>query len=226
MPKKFKLSSLTSKQGLITGSILGLGASLTAAYFLVPIFEKSESNAVEIVEVAKTLEQTEDKYADTANELKETQGDLTLSNKKLNELTNVESDLKDAKNQISELETASQKDGEAIEDLQTQVEDKESNIQDLTQKKVVLNRIIEAKELAIKQRSEWIKELEKHDDIVIENATNLVENFMKISDSKDKDMNSRARDELLLNTLSLVNTLESRLNKRRIFLEDLDSKIN
>lgn len=226
MPKKFKLSSLTSKQGLITGSILGLGASLTAAYFLVPIFEKSESNAVEIVEVAKTLEQTEDKYVDTANELKETQGDLNLSNKKLTELTNVESDLNNAKNQITELETASQKDGEAIEELQTQVENKESDIQDLTQKKVVLNSIIEAKEMAIKQRSEWIKDLEKHDDIVIENATNLVENFMKISDSKDKDMNSRARDELLLNTLTLVNTLESRLNKRRIFLEELDSKLN
>ncbi|RUM82378.1 MAG: hypothetical protein DSZ17_04265, partial [Candidatus Thioglobus sp.] len=75
-------------------------------------------------------------------------------------------------------------------------------------------------------RSKWIKDLEKHDDIVIKNATNLVENFMKISDSKDEDMNSRAKDKLLIDTLSLVTMLESRLNKRRIFLEELSNKIN
>ena len=48
---------------------------------------------------------------------------------------------------------------------------------------------------------------------------------MKISDSNDADMNSRAKDKLLIDTLSLVTMLESRLNKRRIFLEELSDKI-
>jgi len=57
------------------------------------------------------------------------------------------------------------------------------------------------------------------------NATNLVENFMKISDSEDKEMNSFAREKLLMDTLTLVNTLESRLNKRRIYLKELSDKL-
>ena len=48
---------------------------------------------------------------------------------------------------------------------------------------------------------------------------------MKISDSEDEDMNSRAREKLLMDTLTLVNTLESRLNKRRIYLTELSDKL-
>ena len=38
-------------------------------------------------------------------------------------------------------------------------------------------------------------------------------------------MNSFAREKLLMDTLTLVNTLESRLNKRRIYLEELSDKL-
>jgi len=204
--KKFKLSSLTSKAGLISGSILGVAASLAAAYYLVPIFEKSESNAVEIVKVNKDLVKTEDTLADATNELKETHTDLKASKIKIDSLSHVESDLE--------------------RELQEQVESQDENIQALEEKKEFLKNVINEKKIAIKNRSKWIKDLEKHDDIVIKNATNLVENFMKISDSKDEDMNSRAKDKLLIDTLSLVTMLESRLNKRRIFLEELSNKIN
>jgi len=213
--KKFKLSSLTSKAGLISGSILGVVASLAAVYYLVPIFEKSEVNAVEIVKVNKDLVKTEDNLADATNELKETHTDLKASKIKIDSLSHVESDLETAKSQILELEDASQKDGTAIGELQEQVESQDENIQALEEKKEFLKNVINEN-----------KDLEKHDDIVIKNATNLVENFMKISDSKDEDMNSRAKDKLLIDTLSLVTMLESRLNKRRIFLEELSNKIN
>ncbi|MCS5588573.1 MAG: hypothetical protein NZ824_01250 [Candidatus Thioglobus sp.] len=222
---KFKLSSLTSKSGLITGSILGIVGSVAAAYYLVPIFEKSEENAVEIVKVNENLEKTEDALADTSNELKETHTDLKASKVKIESLSHVESDLKTAKGQISELEEASQKDGAAIGELQEQVETQDENIQALTKTKEKLNGVIADNRTAIKKRAEWIKDLENHDDIVIKNATNLVENFMKISDSRDEDMNSRSKDKLLIDTLSLVTMLESRLNKRRIFLEELSEKI-
>ena len=223
--KKFRLSSLTSKAGLITGSILGVVASLAAAYYLVPIFEKSELNAVEIVQVNEDLVKTEDTLADTTNELKETHTDLKASKVKIESLSHVESDLHTAKGQISELEDASQKDGIAIGELQEQVESQDENIQALEEKKEFLKNVINEKKIAIKNRSKWIKDLEKHDDIIIKNATDLVENFMKISDSEDEDMNSRAREKLLMDTLTLVNTLESRLNKRRIYLKELSDKL-
>ena len=223
--KKFRLSSLTSKAGLITGSILGVVASLAAAYYLVPIFEKSELNAVEIVQVNEDLVKTEDTLADTTNELKETHTDLKASKVKIESLSHVESDLHTAKGQISELEDASQKDGIAIGELQEQVESQDENIQTLEEKKEFLKNVINEKKIAIKNRSKWIKDLEKHDDIIIKNATDLVENFMKISDSEDEDMNSRAREKLLMDTLTLVNTLESRLNKRRIYLTELSDKL-
>ena len=223
--KKFRLSSLTSKAGLITGSILGVVASLAAAYYLVPIFEKSELNAVEIVQVNEDLVKTEDTLADTTNELKETHTDLKAPKVKIESLSHVESDLHTAKGQISELEDASQKDGIAIGELQEQVESQDESIQTLTKTKEKLNNVIVDNKIAIKKRAKWIKDLENHDDIVIKNATNLVENFMKISDSNDADMNSRAKDKLLIDTLSLVTMLESRLNKRRIFLEELSDKI-
>lgn len=222
---KFKLSSLTSKQGLIVGSVMGVVASLAGSYFLIPIFEKSEENAIEIVKVNKNLVKTEDNLADTTNELKETQDDLSISNKKVASLSNVESELRGAQQQISELEDASQKDGASIGELQEQVESQDESIQSLTDKTAQLNQVIKEKKLAIKQRSQWIKDLKKHDDTVIKNATNLVENFMKISDSEDKDMNSFAREKLLMDTLTLVNTLESRLNKRRIYLKELSEKL-
>ena len=223
--KKFRLSSLTSKAGLITGSILGVVASLAAAYYLVPIFEKSELNAVEIVQVNEDLVKTEDTLADTTNELKETHTDLKASKVNIESLSHVESDLHTAKGQISELEDASQKDGIAIGELQEQVESQDENIQALEEKKEFLKNVINEKKIAIKNRSKWIKDLEKHDDIIIKNATDLVENFMKISDSEDEDMNSRAREKLLMDTLTLVNTLESRLNKRRIYLTELSDKL-
>ena len=223
--KKFKLSSLTSKAGLISGSILGVVASLAAVYYLVPIFEKSEVNAVEIVKVNKDLVKTEDTLADATNELKETHTDLKASKIKIDSLSHVESDLETAKSQILELEDASQKDGAAIGELQEQVESQDENIQALEEKKEFLKNVINEKKIAIKNRSKWIKDLEKHDDIIIKNATNLVENFMKISDSKDEDMNSFAREKLLMDTLTLVNTLESRLNKRRIYLTELSDKL-
>ncbi|MDG2395927.1 hypothetical protein [Candidatus Thioglobus sp.] len=222
---KFKLSSLTSKQGLIVGSVMGVVASLAGSYFLIPIFEKSEENAIEIVKVNENLVKTEDNLADTTNELKETQDDLSISNKKVASLSNVESELRGAQQQISELEDASQKDGASIGELQEQVESQDESIQSLTDKTAQLNQVIKEKKLAIKQRSQWIKDLKKHDDTVIKNATNLVENFMKISDSEDKDMNSFAREKLLMDTLTLVNTLESRLNKRRIYLKELSEKL-
>jgi len=222
---KLKLSSLTSKQGLIVGSIMGVVASLAGSYFLIPIFEKSEENAIEIVKVNENLVKTEDNLADTTNELKETQDDLNSSNKKIAALANVEDELRGAKNQINELEAASERDGASIGELQEQVESQDENIQSLTDKTAQLNQVIKEKKLAIKQRSQWIKDLKKHDDIVIKNATNLVENFMKISDSEDKDMNSFAREKLLMDTLTLVNTLESRLNKRRIYLKELSEKL-
>lgn len=222
---KFKLSSLTSKQGLITGTILGIITVSISIYFLVPIFEKSESNAIEIIEVNKTLEKTEDEFSDTKNELKETQQDLEISNKKVQSLSNVKADLQAAVNQISQLEEASEKDNASIGELQEQVETQEENIQILTKQTQNLNSVINDKKLEIKKRSQWIKDLKKHDDTVIKNATNLVENFMKISDSEDKDMNSFTREKLLVDTLALVNSLESRLNKRRIFLEDLEEKL-
>jgi hypothetical protein len=94
--KKFRLSSLTSKAGLITGSILGVVASLAAAYYLVPIFEKSELNAVEIVQVNEDLVKTEDTLADTTNELKETHTDLKASKVKIErELLNVSGNAND-----------------------------------------------------------------------------------------------------------------------------------
>ena len=223
--KKIKLSSLTSKQGLIVGSIMGVIASLAGSYFLIPIFEKSESNAIEIVKVNENLVKTEDNLADTSNELKETRDNLSVSNKKVESLSNVESELRGAQKQISELEDASQKDGASIGELQEQVETQDESIQSLTDKTVQLNQVIKEKKLAIKQRSKWIKDLKKHDDTVIKNATNLVENFMKISDSEDKEMNSFAREKLLMDTLTLVNTLESRLNKRRIYLKELSDKL-
>ena len=222
---KLKLSSLTSKQGLIVGSIMGVVASLAGSYFLIPIFEKSEENAIEIVKVNENLVKTEDNLADTTNELKETQDDLNSSNKKIEALANVEDELRGAKNQINDLEAASERDGASIGELQEQVESQDENIQSLTDKTAQLNQVIKEKKLAIKQRSQWIKDLKKHDDIVIKNATNLVENFMKISDSEDKDMNSFAREKLLMDTLTLVNTLESRLNKRRIYLKELSEKL-
>ena len=222
---KLKLSSLTSKQGLIVGSIMGVVASLAGSYFLIPIFEKSEENAIEIVKVNENLIKTEDNLADTTNELKETQDDLNSSNKKIEALANVEDELRGAKNQINDLEAASERDGASIGELQEQVESQDENIQSLTDKTAQLNQVIKEKKLAIKQRSQWIKDLKKHDDIVIKNATNLVENFMKISDSEDKDMNSFAREKLLMDTLTLVNTLESRLNKRRIYLKELSEKL-
>lgn len=222
---KLKLSSLTSKQGLIVGSVMGVIASLAGSYFLIPIFEKSEENAIEIVKVNENLVKTEDNLADTTNELKETQDDLNNSNKKIAALANVEVELRGAKNQINELEAASEKDGAAIGELQEQVESQDESIQSLTDQTAQLNQVIKEKKLAIKQRSQWIKDLKKHDDIVIKNATNLVENFMKISDSEDKDMNSFAREKLLMDTLTLVNTLESRLNKRRIYLKELSEKL-
>ena len=96
---KFKLSSLTSKQGLIVGSVMGVVASLAGSYFLIPIFEKSEENAIEIVKVNENLVKTEDNLADTTNELKETQDDLSISNKKVASLSNVESELRGATHQ-------------------------------------------------------------------------------------------------------------------------------
>ena len=143
--KKFKLSSLTSKVGLISGSILGLVASLAAAYYLVPIFEKSEVNAVEIVKVNKDLVETEDNLADTTNELKETHTDLKASKIKIDSLSHVESDLENAKSQILELEDASQKDGTAIGELQEQVESQDENIQALEEKKEFLKNVINEK---------------------------------------------------------------------------------
>jgi|JYMV01.1.fsa_nt_gi methyl-accepting chemotaxis protein len=224
--KKSKLSSLTSKQGLIVGSVMGVMASLIGSYFLVPIFEKSESNAIEIVKVNENLVKTEDNLADTTNELKETQDDLNTSTKKVEALATVESDLKTAKSQISELEEASQKDGESIGTLQDQVEDQDASIESLTAKTKKLYRVIDEKKLAIKLRSQWIEDLKQHDDIVIKNATSLVENFMKISDDNDNDnSNSITRERLLIKTLTLVNSLESRLNKRRIYLKELSEKL-
>ena len=151
--KKFKLSSLTSKVGLISGSILGLVASLAAAYYLVPIFEKSEVNAVEIVKVNKDLVKTEDTLADATNELKETHTDLKASKIKIDSLSHVESDLETAKSQILELEDASQKDGTAIGELQEQVESQDENIQALEEKKEFLKNVINEKKIAIKNRS-------------------------------------------------------------------------
>jgi methyl-accepting chemotaxis protein len=224
--KKSKLSSLTSKQGLIVGSVMGVMASLIGSYFLIPIFEKSESNAIEIVKVNENLVKTEDNLADTTNELKETQDDLNTSTKKVEALATVESDLKTAKSQISELEEASQKDGESIGTLQDQVEDQDASIESLTAKTKKLYRVIDEKKLAIKLRSQWIEDLKQHDDIVIKNATSLVENFMKISDDNDNDnSNSITRERLLIKTLTLVNSLESRLNKRRIYLKELSEKL-
>ena len=201
-------------------------ASLIGSYFLVPIFEKSESNAIEIVKVNENLVKTEDNLADTTNELKETQDDLNTSTKKVEALATVESDLKTAKSQISELEEASQKDGESIGTLQDQVEDQDASIESLTAKTKKLYRVIDEKKLAIKLRSQWIEDLKQHDDIVIKNATSLVENFMKISDDNDNDnSNSITRERLLIKTLTLVNSLESRLNKRRIYLKELSEKL-
>jgi len=162
--KKIKLSSLTSKQGLIVGSIMGVIVSLAGSYFLIPIFEKSESNAIEIVKVNENLVKTEDNLADTSNELKETQDDLSISTKKVESLSNVESELRGAQKQISELEDASQKDGASIGELQEQVESQDESIQSLTDKTVQLNQVIKEKKLAIKQRSKWIKDLKKHDE--------------------------------------------------------------
>ena len=230
-PKKLTLkqllAQLTSRQGLIGGSVLGLIASLVSLYFLVPIFEKSEENAVDIIEVTTTLNDTTSKFEQTSEQLTQTSKDLATSNQKLSELKLVEVELFSANDRISDLKESSQKNETTITNLEEEINNKNSNIESLKDRTRALKNNIASKKAALTKRAEWINDLKKRDDEIVENAMHLVDNFMKISDTNNAfgEVSSASRDELLVDTLTLVNTLDTQRNQRKMFVEDLSQKL-
>lgn len=230
-PKKLTLkqllAQLTSRQGLIGGSVLGLIASLVSLYFLVPIFEKSEENAVDIIEVTTTLNDTTSKFEQTSEQLTQTSKDLATSNQKLAELKLVEVELFSANDRISDLKESSQKNETTITNLEEEINNKNSNIESLKDRTRALKNNIASKKAALTKRAEWINDLKKRDDEIVENAMHLVDNFMKISDTNNAfgEVSSASRDELLVDTLTLVNTLDTQRNQRKMFVEDLSQKL-
>ena len=230
-PKKLTLkqllAQLTSRQGLIGGSVLGLIASLVSLYFLVPIFEKSEENAVDIIEVTTTLNDTTSKFEQTSEQLTQTSKDLATSNQKLAELKLVEVELFSANDRISDLKESSQKNETTIINLEEEINNKNSNIESLKDRTRALKNNIASKKAALTKRAEWINDLKKRDDEIVDNAMHLVDNFMKISDTNNAfgEVSSASRDELLVDTLTLVNTLDTQRNQRKMFVEDLSQKL-
>jgi chromosome segregation ATPase len=224
---KQRLAQLTSKQGLITGSVVGLATSIVSIYLLVPIFEKSEDNAIQIVEKTATLDSTTKAFDKTAQDLKKTSEALTISTQKVASLKTVEGELIAAQERIIELKNITAKDGSSIAELQEKVENKNTDIANLTTKAQTLNNTIAAKKRDLNDRKEWIGELKKKDDEIVENAMLLVDNFMKISDTSNSYgiTSSASRDDLLVETLTLVNTLDTQRNKRKIFVDDLKIKL-
>jgi chromosome segregation ATPase len=222
------LAQLTSKQGLIAGSVIGLIALIVSVYLLVPIFEKSEENAIDIVKTTVTLNKTTQKFEQTSEQLKQTSNELDINKQKVAALKTVEGELIAAQERIVELKTVTQKDGTTIAGLQDKIADKNSNISSLKAKTQSLNNNISEKKRKLNERKEWIGELKKHDDEIVENAMLLVDNFMKISDTSDTYgmSSSKSRNELLVDTLTLVNTLDTQRNNRKMFVEDIDVKLN
>ncbi len=222
-PIKQHLAKITSKQGLIVGSVLGVITSAVSVYYLVPIFEKSEDNAAEIITVSATLEDTTQKYQKTSEELTITNQDLETSNNRVAELEPLQGQLSTANEQITGLEKTTQENTLVIDDLQLQINNKNSDIEVLNGQAKAMENSIAIKEQALSTRREWINDLKKRDDAIVQSAMHLVENFMKIAGSDDEP--SATRDKLLGDTLTLVNKLDSQRNTRKLFVEEIDEQL-
>ncbi len=222
-PIKQHLAKITSKQGLIVGSVLGVITSAVSVYYLVPIFEKSENNAAEIITVSATLEDTTQKYQQTSEELTTTSQNLETSNNRVAELEPLQGQLSTANEQITGLEKTTQQNSRVIDDLESQVSNKNSDITALNNKAEIMKDTIIIKDQALSMRREWIDDLKKRDDKIVESAMHLVENFMKIAGSNDQP--SATRDKLLGDTLTLVNKLDSQRNTRKLFVKEINEKL-
>jgi predicted nuclease with TOPRIM domain len=132
-----------------------------------------------------------------------------------------------ANDRISDLKESSQKNETTIINLEEEINNKNSNIESLKDRTRALKNNIASKKAALTKRAEWINDLKKRDDEIVENAMHLVDNFMKISDTNNAfgEVSSASRDELLVDTLTLVNTLDTQRNQRKMFVEDLSQKL-
>ena len=122
---------ITSRHGLIVGSIFGLIASAIAVYYLIPIFEKSEENAANIIEISATLDETKQQHEETTKQLESINEELTGSRTRVEELEPLQGQLTEANDQIGSLKSETEKNSSQISQLQQQIEDKNLNIQSL-----------------------------------------------------------------------------------------------
>lgn len=217
---------LSSRRGLLIGSLIGLLSSAAAGYHLIPIFEKSKENGAHIIEVTASLERANQEKQALNEQLESTSKELEASQTRIMELEPLQGQLDEANKKIETLKGEIEHSTTRTGELEQQIEEERSTISTLKKELSALQNTLAEKESELSQRGDWIGELQSRDDEIIQNAMYLVENFMKISsDENGNPRTDQARNRLLAETLTLVNKLESQRNMRRLFVDEVEKKI-
>lgn len=221
--KRLKLKKI---HGLILGSLLGGAFALSGSFMLVPIFEKSQENAKEIVQLSSDKGALEEKLESTNSNLDQANSTIEAQNKEIEIKVQLEGTVQEQKQQISSLQGEREELSNQSSTLQQEVESKTEEVN--TQKEMLDEQdlMLSEKDAQIDEISNTMAELREIDDQVITNSRYVVGGFMKIADRERFSKMSRMdRHELIQETMRLSNQLESDTNKRKDLWRQAEEKI-
>ncbi len=212
--------------GLIIGSLLGGVFALSGGVLLVPVFEKSQENAKEIVQLSSDKGVLEEKLQNTSDSLLNANNTIEGQKKEIEVKVQLEGTVQQQQQQLTSLQgEKEQLSGERTE-LQQQVESQGMEIS--TQKEMLDEQdlMISEKEAQLEEVAQTVTELREIDDQVITNSRYVVGGFMKIADrERFRKMSRMDRHELIQETMRLSNQLESDTNKRKDLWRQAEEKI-
>ncbi|MBT3348487.1 MAG: hypothetical protein HN398_08630 [Thiotrichales bacterium] len=201
--------------GLILGSVLGGAFALSGGYMLVPIFEKSEENAKEVVQLSNDKSGLEDKLQNTSNELTTANSTIEEQKKEIVIKVELEGRVAEQQKQLGTLKNEKESLTTQSAELQQNLDSTNSEVS--SQKDIIdeQDMLISEKEEQVAELAKSLNELQEIDDRVITNSRYVVGGFMKIADrEKFRAMSRLDRHEMIQETMRLSNQLESDTNKR------------
>ena len=221
--KRFKLKKI---HGLILGSLLGGAFALSGSIMLVPVFEKSQENAKEIVQLSSDKGTLEEKLETTSSNLKQANSTIEDQKREIEIKVELEGTVQQQQQQLTPLQGEKQQLSSERSELPQQVASQGMEIG--TQKEMLDEEdlMVSEKEAQLDEVAQAMTELRDIDDQVITNSRYVVGGFMKIADrERFRKMSRMDRHELIQETMRLSNQLESDTNKRKELWRQAEEKI-